>query len=886
MGSRRVLLVGWDSADWRIIQPLVDAGKMPVLRRLIETGVSGRLASLEPMVSPLLWTSIATGKRASAHGIYSFTATDKPTRRVESVGSQHRKCHALWNILHHEGRRPVVCNWFASHPAEPVNGMTVSNEFAVARTAPESIGADVVACVHPRHHCESLRDLRVAPEDIDESIIRLLVPKAEQIDQERDSRLARLAVLLAENFTVHAAFTYGLGEIDWDFAAVYYEAIDAVAHHFMRYVPPLMPGVRRADAEVYGSVVAGTYQLHDAMLGRLIELAGDQATVCVLSDHGFHSSDGRPAQLPRVPMAITRWHRRQGILVLHGPDLRRDALIHGAGLLDIAPTILTLFGLPVGQDMEGRALIEAFVEPPEIRAIASWETLAGDFARVSHGPGAAGRSDFLQRLIELGYLADEPSCGDPAPGEQIIVEQYFRALALLDGMRLQEALPILDELHEAAPERDDIAVSHGTVLMRLGLWDDAEEVINLLENTTTHAVAAHLRADLAWRRGDRARANAALQLVEARANGSVQTLNFAGTTYLHLRDFQSAERVFLRSLVLERENPGALGGLSFCRTRQGRYEEAAALALEGIGLLFHHFYCHYCYGIALAHTGDRAGAIRAFENTLRFNPHFHAARRYLVHLLKREPGGAGLAQRHRGHLLQRALEGASIEARRGRLHDELAAARAQRAAERAARRSQPASLPGTSSREFPAADILIVSGLPRSGTSLVMQILEAAGIPLMTDDFRAPDVSNPRGYYEWERIKHLAEDPHLIGEAHGRAVKVVSPLLRFLPRKHRYRVILMRRDVAKMVASQNRMRRRLAPLGGGENQEKEAATVRQMCAHVEEARALLAHAPNVTFIEIAFEALLAKDESALRRLADFCGIDSGTIERTKSVIKS
>src|SRR4029453_7010005 len=115
---RRVLLVGWDSADWQIIQPLVDAGEMPVLRDLIERGVSGRLASLEPMVSPLLWTSLVTGKRAYAHGICSFTVTDQQSGEVESAGSHHRQCSALWNILHHEGRRSVVCNWFASHPAE------------------------------------------------------------------------------------------------------------------------------------------------------------------------------------------------------------------------------------------------------------------------------------------------------------------------------------------------------------------------------------------------------------------------------------------------------------------------------------------------------------------------------------------------------------------------------------------------------------------------------------------------------------------------------------------------------------------------------------------------------------------------------------------------
>lgn len=255
--ERRVLLVGWDSADWQIIDPLVDAGKMPVLQQLIETGVSGRLGSLEPMVSPLLWTSIATGKRAYSHGIYSFTTSDPQAGTVRSVGSHHRTCRAVWNILHHEGRRSVICNWFASHPAEPVNGLVVSNEFPIVRSCTGPADRALRASVHPLAHWDKLADLRVGPEDIDGSIIKLLVPRAEEVNQEQDTRLARLAALLAENFNVHSAFTYGLEAIEWDFAAVYYEAIDLIAHYFMRYVAPLMRGVPRLDAEIYGDVVEG-----------------------------------------------------------------------------------------------------------------------------------------------------------------------------------------------------------------------------------------------------------------------------------------------------------------------------------------------------------------------------------------------------------------------------------------------------------------------------------------------------------------------------------------------------------------------------------------------------------------------------------------------------
>lgn len=103
--------------------------------------------------------------------------------------------------------------------------------------------------------------------------------------------------------------------------------------------------------------------------------------------------------------------------------------------------------------------------------------------------------------------------------------------------------------------------------------------------------------------------------------------------------------------------------------------------------------------------------------------------------------------------------------------------------------------------------VIVVSGLPRSGTSMMMQMLEAGGVPLWTDEARAADESNPRGYYELERVKTLANgsDTAWIVEARGKAVKIVSPLLANLPDACNYRVVFMQRDLREIIASQNRM---------------------------------------------------------------------------------
>ena len=101
----RTLLVGWDAADWKILNPLIDRGEMPVFGRLVERGTIADMATLEPVLSPLLWNSIATGKRADRHGILGFTEVDPDSGRVRPVSSVSRRTKALWNILSQNGIR-------------------------------------------------------------------------------------------------------------------------------------------------------------------------------------------------------------------------------------------------------------------------------------------------------------------------------------------------------------------------------------------------------------------------------------------------------------------------------------------------------------------------------------------------------------------------------------------------------------------------------------------------------------------------------------------------------------------------------------------------------------------------------------------------------------
>src|SRR6185295_2234345 len=125
-----VVLIGLDGADWNIIDPLIAAGKMPNLAALIERGSRGRLLTLSPTLSPVIWTTIATGVKPERHGIVDFTAINKDTGAAVPVTSNLRRVPALWNILSDAGRTVGFVGWWASFPAEKVNGYIVSDRIA------------------------------------------------------------------------------------------------------------------------------------------------------------------------------------------------------------------------------------------------------------------------------------------------------------------------------------------------------------------------------------------------------------------------------------------------------------------------------------------------------------------------------------------------------------------------------------------------------------------------------------------------------------------------------------------------------------------------------------------------------------------------------------
>ena len=318
----------------------MDQGKMPHTQKLVEGGTMGNLRTLSPVLSPMLWTSIATGKRPSKHGIYGFVEPNDARTGVQPMTNVSRKCKAIWNILNQNDLRSLVVGWWPSHPAEPINGVMVSDFFHKAPKNPSDLWNLLPKCVHPSELTSELSEFRVHPMELTPEDILPFIPKGAEIDQATDRRVVSLMKILSECTTIHTTATELLENQEWDFAAIYYDAIDHFCHGFMKYHPPQQPQISDDDFRMYQNVVTTGYIYHDMMLGRLLELTNDDTTVMLISDHGFHPDHLRPKQLPSEPAGPAIEHRDYGIFVLNGPGVRQDQLIHGANLLDITPTLL------------------------------------------------------------------------------------------------------------------------------------------------------------------------------------------------------------------------------------------------------------------------------------------------------------------------------------------------------------------------------------------------------------------------------------------------------------------------------------------------------------------------------------------------------------------
>ena len=642
--AKRVLLIGWDGADWKVIEPLLEKGQMPNLERFINGGVMGNIASLTPMLSPILWTSIATGQHADKHEILGFAEPDGATGNIRPVSSTSRKRKAIWSILSERGLKSGVINWFASHPAEKVEGFVVTDRFAHATGPPDKEWPVPANAVHPGELAEHLRDCRVHPAATTPMQVQPFIPNLADLDHAKDSNLHQLRMLLATCATTHSVATWLMHTQEWDFMAVYYDTIDRFSHAFMEYRPPKMEHVSQEDYERYKDVITGCYRFHDMMLGRMMQLAGEDSTIILLSDHGFHCDRLRPGGSSKIkdgrPVA---WHRLHGILAINGPNIKKDQRVYGASLLDITPTILGMLGCPIPKDMDGHALIQIFEgDSVQFDEIDTYETPQDDDLTFDAEEDPWVAQQMLSHLAALGYIE-----GDSTEGVVLDRARNLGQVYASTG-RPAKAIEQYEKVLVKKPGDKGCKIAIASCRLQMGQLKECKQAVKDILTDEADAPQANLYLGMiAFRRGDTTKALKYLHRAE-KADPRLPGLHCQiGNVYLRRKRWADAERAFTKALAIDGDSAEAHDGLGVAYRWRKRPEEAVHEHMQSIGLLHHRPQTHIHLGLALAETGRIDWAIRAFNVALEQNPDNPFPHRCLAQLYERAKRNPTKAANHR-----------------------------------------------------------------------------------------------------------------------------------------------------------------------------------------------------------------------------------------------
>jgi tetratricopeptide (TPR) repeat protein len=404
VARRRLVLIGIDGADWLAIDPLIAAGRLPALARLRARGRTGTLVATPPLVSPIVWTTIATGRRPEDHRVLDFMV-DLPSGGQAPVPSTERRTAALWNVFSDRDRTVGVLGWWATWPAEDVDGTIVSD-----RVAPQLAGPPApldARAVHPASRVGEVARRLVRAADLSAADLAAYVPGARPGApgavaapgaRFRDP-VAHLAAVVASTRTTERLVAWLVAQGQPDLLMIYTEAVDSLSHRFVR------------DSVNGRRVIEQAYVDADRLLQQVASAVEPSTWILVCSDHGFYPADaGIDVDPAELAGPATAWHRPWGIVgAIEAAALAGKAAAGAptdAGTvtpLDIAPTLLHAAGLPVSLEMPGHPV--AALLPPEAasRVVTKVRSFETGRRLPPAAPDDAGRALALERLQALGY---------------------------------------------------------------------------------------------------------------------------------------------------------------------------------------------------------------------------------------------------------------------------------------------------------------------------------------------------------------------------------------------------------------------------------------------------------------------------------------------------
>lgn len=430
----KVAVFGVDGAEWSVIDPLVEQGKMPVMQKLLEEGSRARFESLNTLKSPLIWASMATGKTPEKHGILDFGSFQFPVMKSSFINypdgigfyrlvsrlmpmadmpvtSTTRKVESIWDLLSLAGKTVGVAGWWATWPADPVEGWMISDRFTYTLFNPRASAQTLKkGQTHPPELLPEIEGFVRLPDDMAPGELSRFVkgdvstgfaPEGWQSSGHEEWNplyQLKLGYTAGESF-----FNASMNLIDReqpDFFTVYLEGNDMVSHFFWQYMDDSLYPEPLAEEEIakFDEVVPRYYTYWDSLVGAALEHLSEDTYVFIVSDHGFG-----PVSDPVIPYRGGD-HLPYGAFLAKGPGIKPGYFAADASVLDLTPTLLYLYNLPLADDMDGRIMYDIFTDEiilnRQAENIASYET--GKRTNSSLTSSSADE-DIKQQLRSLGY---------------------------------------------------------------------------------------------------------------------------------------------------------------------------------------------------------------------------------------------------------------------------------------------------------------------------------------------------------------------------------------------------------------------------------------------------------------------------------------------------
>jgi len=401
--ARRVILIGIDGLGPALVRDGVARGSLPTLSRLLRRGAHGPLATLRPTEGPPVWTSIFTGRLPRDHGVKSFetyrlrgssTTFDllpkgafvgllERARLVTSsrVTASSRRRRTLWNALNAFGIRTGIVRFWGSHPPEKVQGFMLSNAFHRLRHDP----ARAAEALHPPELLPEVQGRAADPADVDRALVSQFVDLSVEVPgDETPWRRELVERALAPDLTYERAGAVLRAAYDPPFFANYLYGLDVVGHTFMRHAhPELFGDVRPEESRRYGHVIERYVTFLSQGIAEAEKGLRPGEILLVVSGYGMEPTPlwrrTLHALLREPSQSGAHVAAPDGFFLAVGDGVREGATVEGASILDVAPTVLYLMGLPVARDMEGRVLTEIveddFARAHAVSFVPSYESL-------------------------------------------------------------------------------------------------------------------------------------------------------------------------------------------------------------------------------------------------------------------------------------------------------------------------------------------------------------------------------------------------------------------------------------------------------------------------------------------------------------------------------